>query len=430
MKTLDLLSLVRDSYAAAGSPESVLVALSGGADSVALMLLLKALREEGTLPHLEAVHVNHGLRENSAQEEKRVRLLCLEQDVLLHTVHVTVKSGNLEAQARAARYEAFETILQETGIRCLALAHHAGDVAETVLMRLIRGCGDGLSSIREISRAQGGYMLWRPLLSAVPEELKAYDAALKIAWCEDESNQDTSYTRNYIRHEVLRPLEERAGNVRRNIARSALILQDEQDHFTKLATSFLQCHAGRELIPWLDAEALAGLDKASRRAVIRTFTKPYVSELTFDETEAAQLLQHGGSINLRGGCRLERYGSKLYLTTAERPEKPSGEILFVPGGNNAVPDGKTMQRMPVSVAGRCELRFRRPGDKIMPFGMKEMKSLGDYLTDRKVPRPVRDRLPVMAMEDRVIWVIGVGCDEACRCDDTDETVLVTYQCPE
>lgn len=229
MVTGTLFSRLQAAYRSIGSPDRVMAAVSGGADSVALLSLLCRLRAEEKL-QVVAVHVNHGLRDASEGEEKAVLELCRRLDVLCRVYHVQVEAGNTEEKARTARYEALFAAAEEYGCRYIALAHHAGDQAETVLMRMVRGCGDGLSGMRELTCRREGLYLWRPLLSVVPEELRKWNTNEQLLWCEDESNRDEKYVRNFFRHRILPLMESRFGNARVNITQSADIIRWNNDY--------------------------------------------------------------------------------------------------------------------------------------------------------------------------------------------------------
>src|SRR5215470_20436315 len=182
--------------------ETVLIGVSGGADSVALLEVFRSLAAEWQLT-LCAVHVNHGLRAGAEADEDFVRGLCARWEVSLHVERVAVRQGppweGLEAEARRARYAAFRDVARRTGAQRIATAHTADDQAETVLMRILEGAGPrGLAGI---ARARGLYV--RPLLDVRRAQVEAYLRGRGVPWVDDQSNFDTRMLRNRIRHEVL-----------------------------------------------------------------------------------------------------------------------------------------------------------------------------------------------------------------------------------
>jgi tRNA(Ile)-lysidine synthase len=227
-----LLAAVRRALAGLGLPgsgETIVVGLSGGPDSVALLDSLVQLSE----PHgfrVAAAHLDHGLREGSDRDVAFCQELCRRLGVPLHTGKAEVRAralrerGGVEQAARRARYQFLRGIRQELGARAIAVAHTRDDQAETVLLRLLRGSGrTGLSGMR-LRTAD----VVRPLLGVSRAEVVAHLAARGLAWLEDPSNADPRHTRNRVRHELLPYLETRFNpRVREVLARSGHLLADE-----------------------------------------------------------------------------------------------------------------------------------------------------------------------------------------------------------
>lgn len=203
------------------NPRRLLIALSGGVDSVVLLSLTCRIKLQKNIA-LRAVYVDHGLQVQSADWSKHCEAFCNSCDVSFDCVHVDVdlQSGlSPEAAARDARYDAFKKLLQKDEYLCTA--HHADDQAETLLLQLFRGAGvNGLASMPELRAFGCGYLL-RPLLQASRDDIVAYANARDLKWVEDPSNKDARYDRNYLRHELLPALEQRWPGLTDNIARSA-----------------------------------------------------------------------------------------------------------------------------------------------------------------------------------------------------------------
>lgn len=183
---------------------SLVLALSGGADSTAMAVLFKILASRMNW-RCQALHVNHHLRPDADAEQSAVSVFCEEIDMPLSCVDIDVRklaathNCGIEEAARLGRYDALEKLRVKSGAHFILLAHHARDLAEDMLMRLIRGCGwPALAGMAEI---RGPY--FRPLLYVAPEKLKAMLEHLHIAWCEDESNRDQAFFRNRVRHSCL-----------------------------------------------------------------------------------------------------------------------------------------------------------------------------------------------------------------------------------
>lgn len=427
MENTDLMGKVLNEYRHIQKPGRVLCAVSGGADSVALLCLLSTLSQGEKPFRLVAAHVNHGLREASAAEEKAVEELCRMLQVPLRIRRVRVpESGNMENEARKMRYDALFSVAREEECDVIALAHHARDQAETVLMRLMRGCGDGVTAMTGFSKRENGIALWRPLLSVHPDELKEYLRTRKINWSEDESNRDETYLRNFLRRRVLPELEQRDKDTLTHFYRSAALLSDEHAYVAEQARKLLTLCSGKDGLPYLDVTMLTDQHIAVKRMAVRLFLKERMDEVPFSATESVINLKDGSRCVLKRGTTLERYGNRVYLLPEKQSPYPEGRICISEYDGRYRGDGKRMQAMPKAMFAGSELRFRKEGDIISPFGMKGTKTLSDYMTDRKIPRPLRDGIPLLCRENRVLWVIGYGPDSLCRVNENEEAVLAVY----
>ncbi len=217
----------------------VAVALSGGIDSVVLLELAARHRQAGGW-RLCAVHVHHGLSPNADRWEAFCGQLCERQgiDFLSHRVQVDREApGGIEAAARAARYEAFESL----PVDVLLLAQHADDQAETVLHQALRGTGlKGLAGMGSTRRLAGGPLLCRPLLRASRRQIEEFASQQALQWVEDESNADTAFTRNFIRRELAPAISSRFPHYRESMARLARHAAEADSMLAELARIDLQ----------------------------------------------------------------------------------------------------------------------------------------------------------------------------------------------
>lgn len=422
-----LYDTVKRSYERTGRPDRILTALSGGADSVALLILLCALRNEKHFA-LEAVHVHHGLRAASDAEEETVGKLCEKLDVPLRVCHIHVNSGNVESMAREARYDAFFRICEEDGFRVIALAHHAADRAETFLMRSVRGCGEGLGSLNEATVRDNGIMLWRPLLGALPGQLRALNREKEIDWCEDESNADTRYVRNFLRNEVFPLLEKKVTGSIKGMARSAEIIGDEQDYMREEAKKYLLLYSAETPVPSFDAVRLRQIHPAMQRHIVRQFFERMTGELSFETVEAIRGMRNGDKVNLPRGHYAFCTRDRVYAVAPERPKHVQGSLIETPFTGDTG-DGVRRQSCPRESIEKTELRYRQNGDYIYPLGTNGKKSLGDYMTDKKIPLPLRDHVPLLCSGHEVLWVIGYGVSEKLRIEKDKDCVMLNY-CPD
>ncbi len=229
-----MLSRVGDFVAARTTKdEPLLVGLSGGCDSVVLLHLLASL---GLGARISALHVHHGLSPNADQWADFCTGFCQRLDLPLRVARVTVnpESGHgIEAAARRERYAAFA----ESGSSAIFLAHHQGDQAETLLFNLLRGSGVAGAAAMADERRHGELRILRPLLPVPRADLLTYAEANRLEWIDDESNDDTAFSRNFLRHEVLSVINQRFPSAERNLAQAAR-------HFSEAASLLDELAAG------------------------------------------------------------------------------------------------------------------------------------------------------------------------------------------
>ncbi len=410
--------------------DSVLVAVSGGADSVALLCLLLGLRERWGLS-IAVAHMDHGLRAQSAGDSDFVRDLCLRFEVPFHVREISIPDlhrpglGGVEALARAERRRFLFDLAHQQGCSCIALGHHRDDQAETVVHRLLRGSGaSGLAAMRPRSG-----LLIRPLLEFGRSEIRQYLASKGESFVEDESNRDLRFTRNRIRHELLPLL--RDYNPRIDIHLSALAdrLGVEEDFWQQQVDAWLEksgCAAEGGL--GLDVAALLELHMALRLRVLRESLRRVRGSLSGIEAvhldsvalrleargdwsmdlPASVVLRSGGQLLvLRQIPALQRL-EPLVMDAEGLYELSSGEWLRL--SLEHAPGAKGGQFAEFD-AGSCFLPFRVrgrvPGDRLRPSGMMGHKSLKDLLIEQRVPRYRRDLVPLVCFGEELLWVAGV-----------------------
>ena len=404
-----------------------MAAVSGGADSVALLHALRALSEQEGF-FLSAAHVDHGLRPTSGQDAAFVEQMCRDLAVPCRIYRVQVR-GKSEDAARIARYAALREACLENGTVILALAHHRKDQAETMLLHLFRGSGGGgLSAMAERSRHGEGIVLWRPWLSVPPEIIRAALRENGISWREDETNAGDDYLRNYIRHQVLPAVAARFPRAEEAMGRAAKILSEEEAYFRHEAKLFLERENNACLhdpCRWVRYDPLLRLHPALRRHALR-LSCPV--KLDYETTERLMHLSPGQKMNLPEGWRAECSREYLhFLPPADRKIPPEPGTLYAQPWNGETGDGIMSQAMKKSVYEQCSLRFTQPGDRIHPLGAEGSKSMQDYFVDKKIPRPFRRYVPLLCVGEKVVWAIGVGAAEAARVTPGDDAVLITYE---
>lgn len=404
----------------------VLAGFSGGADSTALLRLLALARARDGF-ELKAVHVHHGLRGAEADGDAAFcEALCRELEVPLTVVRLSLPPDCGEGEARDARYRAFREVCRAEGCDALALAHHADDQAETLLLRLLRGSGlDGLAGMRP-ARPMGGITVLRPLLGFTRRELTGYLEALGQPWREDSSNQTDRYLRNRVRRELLPLMEELAPGAAVRLARTAASLAEDGDALNRLADG-LRAEGGPL---WLRLAPLERAPAAVRRRALRAWWAAVSGQtlkehaLSYEDTLALETLALGAPdrwLNLPGGVRVYRGANYLHLVPDDwRPPEPAvfdGDTALGGCRLTARPsagepgDGRRAQEVPAGWAQGLTLRTARPGDWIRPFGSGHSRPLHDYFQSRRTELPFRRAVPLLCRGDEVLLAAGLGAGD-------------------
>jgi tRNA(Ile)-lysidine synthase len=440
----------------------VLAALSGGPDSVALVHLLLELQAAGEVTVAGAAHFNHQLRGVNADADERfcrdlAASLCLPIEVGSADVRLVAQETrrSVEDAARTLRYRFLEEAADRLHADAIAVGHTLDDQAETFLLRLIRGAGPrGLASIYP----RAGRVI-RPLLEIRRADLHQYAHDRGWHWREDETNRDLSIPRNRVRHELIPYLaREFSPGIVEVLAREAEIARVDEDRLDReaidSATSIVLKNTGGTIE--IAAAALAALHPALQARVARHALSiaPGVGLVGFDQVrrilDLASGERHRDSISLPGR-QVERRGDRIVIRAALRREstKPNSfrVSLSIPGEVRLDREGWSVSAERAESAGQAAapgsarsgivavaaaplalplaVRSRRPGDRFRPLGQKGRKKLQDFLVDRKIPREMRDSLPlVVDGDDRIVWVVGQSVAEDFRVTEPSRGVIL------
>ncbi len=433
--------------------ETVLVAVSGGSDSVVLLDVLCELRPTLALT-LEAVHVHHGLRPEADAEADAVRSLCSRLGVPAHVEPVQVRRRppweGLEAECRRARHAALRARAHAVGAARIATGHTADDQAETVLMRLLQGAGPrGLAGMAPASGA-----LIRPLIETRREEVLAHLVERRLTWVEDPSNRDSRFLRNQIRHDVLPFLAGLWGvSVVEALCRSAAATRRWVVALEGRARIELERLAAREtaglILPARELERLPGelalqviLVAAAELGETRPLRGPAQRAIRdlFTAQPRHRAVRVGGLAVERSGRWLRVGPAALPALGARRWEVPGALALpeiglrldarYVAAGPQYVAP-RDRDRMVFDadlVPSTLVVRPRRVGDRFTPFGASGERRLKAFLIDAGVPHWQRGRLPLLEAGGEIIAVVGVRRGRAAAVESNTRRILeVTSQ---
>jgi tRNA(Ile)-lysidine synthase len=456
-------AIAREGSIAAG--DSILVGVSGGPDSVALLHLLLARAQRYRL-RLGVAHLDHSLRPESGRDADFVRRMAVGCGLEVHVEKVDVARMqrqlhlSLEEAGRKARYDFFQRTALQHGYTKVALGHHADDNAETLLLHLLRGSGRlGLGGIRPIR--QGMYI--RPLIRASRPDIESYLNVRELEFLNDRTNTDSAMVRNRIRHRLIPLLEsDYQPSVRTTLSRTAEVLAAEEEWLEGLLKPVFERmitdrSPGRLA---LAAGDLGLLPLAAARRIVRSSLRLVRGDLRrigFVHIEQiihlCRLSGEAGPLHLPGNLRIQREQNQLVFARQEAgissdplrtapgdfeyilPE--CGELMIRETGDgiriSEVPrdaandpkaaDARTAFLDWEAVSFPVTIRNRRPGDRFYPLGAGGRQKLKKFFGDHKVPAAERRRCPLLVSQGRILWVAGHRIDHQARITPLTRRVL-------
>jgi tRNA(Ile)-lysidine synthase len=423
------------------SGTSGIVLVSGGADSAATAAGL--VKELGAAS-VTALHLNYGLRPDSGEDEATTRELCARLAIELEVERPELGEGNVQAEAREARYRAAERLRRARGAGWIATGHTRTDLAETVLYRL--ATSPGRRALLGLRPRRGD--LVRPLLALERERVRRLASEAGLPFRDDPTNAEPLYARNRLRNEVLPVLREIGPEAEATIAETQAELAEEGDALDAIAADVVS-ESGADAAGAISREALAPLRPAIRRLVLRRLAERAAgTTVPLGRARAEGIWRllgapEGGVIELSGGVEARVEAGHVRFAAGPAAE-PVAATLSVPGAcrfggwevraelSAGVPaaDGPDLAVLdPDALAGGLVVRSWRDGDRMRPLGLGGSKSLQDLFTDRKVPRSLRHALPVVTCDGRVVWIAGVAVSEEfiARAGASESAVLSAAQ---
>ncbi len=421
--------------------EVIGVGVSGGIDSMCLLHFLNANKEALDID-VVAIHINHGIREESDDEARFVVQKCKEMGVRVYKFTIDSpkiskeKKNSLETAAREGRYGVFEALVKKDIVDKVALAHHQSDQAETILMHIFRGCG--VSGARGMDPIRDKIYI-RPMLPVSKEEIVDYANMNNIEYVEDASNKDTSYTRNYLRNVVMKDILKKWPNAIEAITNFANAVSEDDD-FIKASINTNALMVDKKIVQ-MPCYYFKGKSSVYSRIVFKALsligvTKDIERKHIEMIKELAISLENGKKIKLPFDVTISKEYDFLtfennYVERAELDKPFKMEDFAVPHfGTVALRRVKT-EKMGENGAlyfdnrklpKGAKWRYREEGDVFEKFG-GGTKKLKSFLIDKKVPVRLRDFIPVLAYGNEVFVVAGIEVSEKVKVDEDASTCV-------
>jgi len=421
--------------------DTVICAVSGGADSICLLHVMRALKKEYNLS-VYVANVNHLIRGEEAERDSNfVKSVCKMADVECFYREYDVpriakeKKIGEEECGRILRYEFFSEISQKLGGAKIATAHNLNDNAETFLFRLIRGSSmRGLSGIK-YKRDN----IIRPLLDVPRDEIEDYLIKNGISWCEDSTNKIPLYARNKLRLSVMPLLREVFSGAEQRIVSAAKLISEDNLYLDSIASKVLEdCFFGEYFLH----QNISSLPKPiSGRVLIHILELWKAKEVSYDKVEKfLEFLakESGKKFDINKDYYAEKSYDKVCLVSRESRKEfyitLSGEGTYFDKGRKItvkycdLPVKKTNNRVAVFDAEKISppftVRYRRDGDKMIPSGMTGTKKISDILSDEKVEKHLRDSIPLILKDDTILFLCGCRQSALFAADENTKKYIV------
>lgn len=417
-------------------PQHVLVALSGGADSVALLLALHEYRDRAF--KVSAAHVHHHLRAEADDDARFVMELCTRLGIELEMLDADItaeriRAVGVEAAAREARYALLDEAADRIGADCIATAHTRNDQAETLLMRLITG--SGASRLRGISPRRGRII--RPLLTVSRAEIEQFVEERGIEPRRDAMNEDPRYLRSSVRHRLLPLLAELNPRIVDSLAETAQQVFDQQN---ELDAAVKEAHhrfvrTSDDHID-IDATSLGDRPWMLRRLILDAVRKLEPEARDVSAEDLHRLQNAVARTSVTRDLSIRRHHGVLRLERAEQRDPIPDELQITPGGTLEIPNSSWQLRLeevpslppreswssashqlfeiPPGAPAAFTVRSRRRGDRFLPLGSSSEKKLKDFLINRKIDKQDRASLPLLICDNEIVWIPGVEVSERFR----------------
>ncbi|MBR3898249.1 MAG: tRNA lysidine(34) synthetase TilS [Bacilli bacterium] len=418
--------------------EIVIIATSGGPDSMALINILKNINKY----KLICAHVNHKLRKESNAEAKMVKNYCKENNIIFEYHEIDNYKGNTEAHAREKRYIFFESLIKKYKSKYLLTAHHGDDLIETMLMRISRGSNfEGYMGFSKITK-RDSYYLYRPLIYVTKDEILNYCEKNKIDYATDITNKDDKYTRNRFRKYILPPLKKENPNIHKSFLKLNATIKEYDEYVNKQVSKIInEVYVEGNIIISKFIKEDNIIQKKILITILKEIYKTDINEIKeIHINNIIKILKDkkpNQSINLPKAYILNKSYDKAHIQKEEL-NKPYDYIikddLILPNShkikiiketndnsNNILKINSKEIKLPLHI------RSRKNGDKIEIKGLKGSKKIKDIFIDEKLPKDQRDIYPLVTDDNGIIlWIPGIKKSKFDKSKNENYDIIVKY----
>ena len=419
---------------------TLVIACSGGPDSMALINLMNELKDKKNLKIICA-HVNHKIRYESEEEEQFVKDYALKNNIIFEVIHLDEfqKEGFTEGIARKKRYSFFKDIIAKYQASYLMTAHHGDDLIETILMRITRGSNlRGYAGIRR-KKKENGYYLLRPLITVTKEDIIQYNKDNNISYVIDKSNESLDYTRNRYRHSILSFLKKEDKNIHKKYYQ----FSEEANNYDNFVNDYI--YKNNFFVDnKIDINKLKNESNFIKRKTIELIIKEIQKEDIFDISNSQMeeimkvMVSDNKRIDLNNGYQCSK--DYNYLTIAKRKIKPLGYEYIL---NNNIENDNWIIKTDLKDVGDTNyeirlnskdlklpliIRNRRDGDYMEIKNLNGRKKIKDIFIDEKISKEKRDRYPIVLDSDNnIIWLPGIKKSKFAKDKTEKYDIILKYE---
>ena len=417
--------------------DKVVVAVSGGPDSMCLLYLIKKVSS-----NVIVAHVNHNLRKESKEEEKMVQDYCNKNNIIFETTKIKTYIGNTENYARKKRYEFFEKIIEKYDAKYLLTAHHGDDLIETVLMRLIKGLDiEKLVAFKDKTK-RDNYTLYRPLISKTKDEILLYCKKNEIPYKIDETNLQDTYTRNRIRKYILPHLKEENSQIHKNFLKFSRSLDEIEKYVEKDVKKIkVDIYKNNKI----DIEQFKKHSLLIKKKIVYSILKENYREkiILIKEKNVDDILKMIDSLkpNQKVDLPLNKEFVKSYNEVYIQTKKENNRFNYILKDEiklhtnhiiKVVESSKDTSNYTLKISSKdvslpLHVRSRQNGDKIEVKGLNGTKKVKDILIDEKVPKEKRNNVPIVT-DDRgiILWIPGIKKSKFDVSNSKNYDIIIRY----